>query len=89
VTNVTAVSANGGMQLAYKGLPLYRFSVDASAGSANGEGITSFGGTWHVVKLSGGSTGTTSGAGGGAGGTVTTAVPHNTTTTSGGGGGGY
>jgi predicted lipoprotein with Yx(FWY)xxD motif len=86
VTNVTAVSANGGMQLAYKGLPLYRFSGDPSAGSANGEGITSFGGTWHVVKLSSGTTG----AGGGTSGTATTAVPRSTTpTSSGGGGGGY
>jgi predicted lipoprotein with Yx(FWY)xxD motif len=85
VTNVTAVSANGGMQLAYKGLPLYRFSVDASAGSANGEGITSFGGTWHVVKLSGGTTG----AGGATGGTATTAGGGNTTTTARSSGGGY
>jgi predicted lipoprotein with Yx(FWY)xxD motif len=85
VNNVTAVSANGGMQLAYKGLPLYRFSGDPSAGSANGEGIMSFGGTWHVVKLSSGTTG----AGGATGGTATTAVPRTTTPTTSGGGGGY
>ena len=35
------------------GAPVYTFQGDASAGSANGEGITSFGGTWHVVKAGG------------------------------------
>jgi predicted lipoprotein with Yx(FWY)xxD motif len=87
VSNVTAVSTSGGTQLAYKGLPLYRFAGDASAGSANGEGITSFGGTWHVVKTSGTSTGGTSA--GGSGSTVTTAGGGTTTTASRGGGYGY
>jgi len=83
VNNVSTVSANGGQQLAYKGLPLYRFSGDASTGAANGDGINSFGGIWHVVKVSGGSTGSTGG------GTATTGGAGSTSTTSGGGGYGY
>jgi predicted lipoprotein with Yx(FWY)xxD motif len=87
VSNVTAVGATGGMQVAYKGMPLYRFSGDVNAGAANGDGINSFGGIWHVVKTSGGSTssGGTTGAG-----SSTTAGGGSSSTTSGGGyGGGY
>jgi predicted lipoprotein with Yx(FWY)xxD motif len=32
------------------GLPLYRFSQDHDSGDAYGEGISSFGGVWHVVR---------------------------------------
>jgi predicted lipoprotein with Yx(FWY)xxD motif len=39
----------GFYQVMLNGHPLYRFSLDKSAGSAKGEGIQSFGGTWHVV----------------------------------------
>ena len=38
-------------QITWKDLPLYTFAGDPSAKVANGEGIASFGGTWHVVKL--------------------------------------
>jgi predicted lipoprotein with Yx(FWY)xxD motif len=38
-----------GMQVEYDGHPLYNFSGDAAAGQGNGEGIISFGGTWHVA----------------------------------------
>ena len=37
-------------QLTWKGLPLYTFSGDPKAKTANGDGITSFGGTWAAVK---------------------------------------
>jgi len=37
----------------YGGYPLYRFAGDGKAGDANGEGITSFGGTWTVVGVDG------------------------------------
>ena len=37
-------------QLTWKGLPLYTFSGDPEAKTANGNGINSFGGTWAVVK---------------------------------------
>jgi predicted lipoprotein with Yx(FWY)xxD motif len=36
-----------------KGHPLYLFSGDPAAGTANGNGITSFGGTWRVVRITG------------------------------------
>jgi predicted lipoprotein with Yx(FWY)xxD motif len=37
-------------QLMLNGHPLYRFSGDRAKGQANGEGIRSYGGTWHVVS---------------------------------------
>jgi predicted lipoprotein with Yx(FWY)xxD motif len=40
------------LQVTLSGKPLYRFSGDRSKGQANGEGISSFGGTWHVVAAS-------------------------------------
>ncbi len=40
------------------GRPLYRFSIDTAKGQANGEGIHSFGGVWHVVKEGGSARGT-------------------------------
>jgi predicted lipoprotein with Yx(FWY)xxD motif len=49
VTSLTAVAMNGGEQVAYHGDPLYRFSGDTKAGDTNGQGIHSFGGTWHVA----------------------------------------
>src|SRR5262245_42938468 len=36
-------------------LPLYTFAGDAAAGQTGGEGIESFGGVWHVVKVGGAS----------------------------------
>lgn len=41
---------NGFTQVTLNGHPLYRFSEDQSAHTANGEGIKNFGGTWHVIK---------------------------------------
>jgi predicted lipoprotein with Yx(FWY)xxD motif len=38
-------------QVTSAGLPLYRFAGDSHAKTAAGEGISSFGGTWHVVKV--------------------------------------
>lgn len=46
-------------QLTLDGRPLYRFSGDSRKGSAAGQGLMSFGGTWHVVKESRSSSGTT------------------------------
>jgi predicted lipoprotein with Yx(FWY)xxD motif len=48
---------DGTFQVTLRGLPLYRFAGDSAKGQANGEGITSFGGTWHAVtaKTSSGS----------------------------------
>jgi predicted lipoprotein with Yx(FWY)xxD motif len=39
----------GEYQVTLRGLPLYRFSGDSAKGEANGEGIKSFGGTWHAL----------------------------------------
>jgi predicted lipoprotein with Yx(FWY)xxD motif len=50
------LSRKGKFQVTLGGHPLYRFSGDSAAGQANGEGIQSFGGTWHVVKASGSTT---------------------------------
>ena len=41
--------SDGKLQVTLRGLPLYRFSGDSANGEANGDGIRSFGGRWHVV----------------------------------------
>ena len=51
VTGLAVVTVAGGTQVTSKGLPLYTFSGDAAAGDANGDGLASFGGTWHVVTI--------------------------------------
>ncbi len=40
----------GLLQVTLRGLPLYRYSRDHAKGQVNGEGIESFGGTWHAVS---------------------------------------
>jgi predicted lipoprotein with Yx(FWY)xxD motif len=42
--------SNGLLQVTLRGLPLYRFAMDRAKGEANGQGISSFGGTWHAVS---------------------------------------
>lgn len=44
--------SNGTLQVTLNGLPLYRYSGDSAKGDVNGEGIESFGGTWHAVTAS-------------------------------------
>jgi len=44
--------SNGLLQVSLRGLPLYRFAGDRGKGEANGQGIKSFGGTWHAVSAS-------------------------------------
>ena len=44
--------SNGTFQVTLNGLPLYRYAGDSAKGDVNGEGIESFGGTWHAVKAS-------------------------------------
>jgi predicted lipoprotein with Yx(FWY)xxD motif len=41
---------NGFIQVTLGGHPLYTFLGDTHKNAATGEGIKSFGGTWHVVK---------------------------------------
>ena len=38
-----------GTQVTVDGLPVYRYQGDSKKGQAAGEGISSFGGVWHVV----------------------------------------
>jgi predicted lipoprotein with Yx(FWY)xxD motif len=40
---------DGKFQVTLRGIPLYRYAGDGAKGQANGEGIQSFGGTWHAV----------------------------------------
>src|SRR5919198_1073995 len=43
----------GGTQVTYKGQPLYAYSGDSTPGQAQGRGIASFGGVWHMLLPSG------------------------------------
>jgi predicted lipoprotein with Yx(FWY)xxD motif len=47
----TVKRPGGGLQVAYKGLPLYTFAQDRAPGDANGEGIKDVG-TWNAVATS-------------------------------------
>jgi predicted lipoprotein with Yx(FWY)xxD motif len=51
---------DGVSQVLLGGHPAYMYSGDASKADAMGEGIRSFGGTWHVVKASSGGSSNTS-----------------------------
>jgi predicted lipoprotein with Yx(FWY)xxD motif len=46
---------HGFLQLTWNGHPLYMFMLDGGkSGIATGEGVMSFGGTWHVIKAGSG-----------------------------------
>jgi len=76
---------DGFYQVTLAGQPLYRFAGDGGAGQVNGNGIKSFGGTWHVVATSAAHHTTTVPTGGGSPSTTTSATtmstPSPTTTT--------
>jgi predicted lipoprotein with Yx(FWY)xxD motif len=74
ITGLGTVSANGGLQVTKDGAPLHRFAGDSAPGDATGDGISSFGGVWHVVKVSAATN------------TVTTSAPQVTPTTAASGG---
>ena len=42
---------DGTTQVTYNGRALYYFKKDSAPGDANGEGVSAFGGVWHVVKV--------------------------------------
>ncbi|MGH2832274.1 MAG: COG4315 family predicted lipoprotein [Solirubrobacteraceae bacterium] len=44
--------SSGKFQVTLAGRPLYRYSGDTAKGDANGQGLESFGGTWHVISAS-------------------------------------
>ena len=50
---------DGFLQLTLNGHPLYTFSQDRQRDHATGEGLHTFGGTWHVSRAGGASTGST------------------------------
>jgi predicted lipoprotein with Yx(FWY)xxD motif len=41
---------DGSMQLAYKGRALYTYVGDPAPGNTNGDGLTEFGGVWHIAR---------------------------------------
>jgi len=45
--------ADGTLQLAYVGRPLYTYIADSAPGSIAGDGITSFGAVWHIARPAG------------------------------------
>ena len=48
------LSRGGGRyQVTLRGLPVYTYIGDSSSGVATGEGLKSFGGTWHAVHPAG------------------------------------
>lgn len=63
---------DGFFQVTLAGHPLYRYAGDSQKDSAVGQGIHSFGGTWHVIKATGA-------AGGMSGGTTSTMTTTTTT----------
>jgi predicted lipoprotein with Yx(FWY)xxD motif len=58
---------SGVTQVTLDGHPLYLFAGDHGAGVANGNGLKSFGGTWHVVVQGGANAATAPSSGGGGG----------------------
>jgi predicted lipoprotein with Yx(FWY)xxD motif len=66
---------NGSYQVTLGGRPLYHFLEDKGKGQANGNGIPSFGGTWHVVTNGAGKPATTTTS------TTTTSTTMGSTTT--------
>jgi predicted lipoprotein with Yx(FWY)xxD motif len=65
----TVKDASGKLEVTYNHWPLYTFSGDSGPGVAEGQGLTSFGGTWYVLNGSGHpvtskTSGTTSSGGG-------------------------
>ena len=69
----STTNANGDA-VTYKGDPLYRYINDSSSSDATGDGVMSFGGTWHVVRVAAAPATTTTTA-------PPAAAPASTTTT--------
>ena len=68
VTGKVAIWHHGGMnQVTLNGHPLYTYAAD-SAGSASGQGLKSFGGTWWLLTASGSPMAKKSSSGGSGGG---------------------
>ena len=51
--------SDGSLQYTYQTFPLYMYAADGASGTANGQGITSFGGTWDAAQPAGAAAGPT------------------------------
>lgn len=60
---LTVWHRNGFNQVVLGGHPLYMYAGDTHRNAAMGEGIVSFGGTWHVIKASSSASSTPPGGG--------------------------
>ena len=49
----TVKDASGNLEVTYNHWPLYTFVKDSGPGTAHGQGVTGFGGTWYVLNASG------------------------------------
>ncbi|MCT7661358.1 COG4315 family predicted lipoprotein [Mycobacterium deserti] len=49
----TVPRRDGGNQVTYRGIPLYRYAGDKVDTDANGQGLDMFGGEWHVLTKDG------------------------------------
>jgi predicted lipoprotein with Yx(FWY)xxD motif len=83
VTGLGTVVKAGATHVTSDGAPLYRFKGDSQPDDANGDGLASFGGVWHVVTSAAVSTAPAAPA------PVPAATTPTTASSSGGGGYGY
>jgi predicted lipoprotein with Yx(FWY)xxD motif len=67
-SDLGVVTVAAGQQVTSNGLPIYTFAGDSAAGDTKGEGLASFGGTWHVVSVGSTSSATSSTTRGGSSG---------------------
>ena len=49
----TVTDASGNLEVTYNHWPLYTFVKDSGPGTAHGQGLMGFGGTWYVLNASG------------------------------------
>lgn len=49
----TITRDDGTMQVTYNGHPLYTFAQDTAGGTASGQGMNDFGGTWNLISAAG------------------------------------
>jgi predicted lipoprotein with Yx(FWY)xxD motif len=61
----TVKTSSGSLYVTYGGYPLYTYTGDSGPMQNHGQGINSFGGTWHAIDASGKPVTTTSGGNGG------------------------
>ncbi len=83
----TIKRTEGTTQVTYNGHPLYTYTADMSPGETNGNGIISFGGSWHALSPSGSEAKSSATPGGEA--TESTTAPGSGGSSGGGGGYGY